>query len=270
MPTKIVTHAYYLADTITDTVLDIAKLISKSVENSRASKYSHQYFFIGEDHSVEADVLRRDALHGRIAHLPLTLVIERGLGLSGQVQEADRDSSWNSGARNTGLAIQTIASNDKSKNTVTVFFCGAAHDDLVKEQISLLSSSGKEAAWISVEPTPIVPHSVQRRIKDMVEGNKSTGYVIANTPDEKIKFFEMSQGKHQDVSTLKLYDKKNVKLCGSSKSVYYQVFLNHNSLRGAALNAVAAAGGTAQVTLTTTTGIADYVIREVKYEDLPS
>jgi len=152
MPIQISTHVFKHYDTVMEDTIALQQMIESSATTAGAN---HHYFFIGEQHSANVDIQRREALASRIEYLDnITRVVERGMALDsekGVVKEADLTSGPFAPARNVGLAKQIIEANAKSRNRVTVIFCGSDHDVRIKEQIVVAYQSDptfRSAAWV--------------------------------------------------------------------------------------------------------------------------
>ena len=276
MPIQISTHVFKHYDTVMEDTIALQQMIESSATTAGAN---HHYFFIGEQHSANVDIQRREALASRIEYLDnITRVVERGMALDsekGVVKEADLTSGPFAPARNVGLAKQIIEANAKSRNRVTVIFCGSDHDVRIKEQIVVAYQSDptfRSAAWVSVGPTPAIPPSAVLRMKslaDLCRGKTPVGYVAGRTPSEKSDLLSMSRGEVSDVCTLRIYAGWTVKDCVTLGSQVFEIYINEDGRRASVLAEMNRKGGDAAIQFVSTTGVADFLLMEVPYSKLP-
>ncbi len=248
------------------------------IRNATTHASKKTFFYVGEAHDSELDILRRRTVHQRIlAEAPsVTMVIERGMDLARRahdiVEEPSQLSSFDD-TRNV-LVAKDIARGVKSKTAVVVFLFGADHDLRLRDALLKRSRSDDDdetCNWVSVAPLAKKPDA---KLLEM----KSSAATVARAPDAYTfpagasgaeNLLKLSQQMTVPVFSMRLYSSEVIKSIVSPREAVYEVYINEAGKRKTVLKDIVKGGGDAAVDVSAT-GAQDFLLIRTSYAKLPS
>lgn len=248
------------------------------IRNATTHASKKTFFYIGEAHDSDLDILRRKVLYQRIiSEAPsVTLVIERGMDLGYRpqdiVEEPSKLSSFDD-TRNV-LVAKDITRQVKSKTAVVVFLFGADHDKRIRDTLVTRSKSddGDETCnWVSVAPIAKKPDA---KLVEM----KSSAVTVSRPPDAYAfalgatvtaeNLLKLSQQMTVPIFTMRLYSSEVIKIVAPRGAAVYEVYINEAGKRAVLLKNMAKKGGDDAVEVAST-GASDFLLIKTSYDKLP-
>lgn len=248
------------------------------IRNAAAKASKKTFFYIGETHNSELDILRRKTIYERIvADAPsVTMVIERGMGLGHRVNDIVEELSGLSSFDDTRnvLVAKEIMRGVKSKTAVVVFLFGADHDQRLRDTLLTRSRSDDDdetCNWVSVAPIPKKADAklLEMKTSDVVVSRPPDAYTFAtNSTVNAENLLKLSQQMTVPVFTMRLFSSEVIKIVVSRSAAVYEVFINEAGKRNALLQDLVQKGGDAAIDVATT-GAQDFLLIKTSYGKLP-
>lgn len=257
---------------------DVDKLMLL-IANSVQTTTKKTFYFIGEAHNSDLDVLRRKNLFERIARETpsVVVVIERGMGLEPRfddiVERTDPSKVSSGDDLRNHLIAKAILRNVKSANAVVVFLFGSEHDAPIRAALTSRTSEEDDEVcnWVSVPPNARRPDAplVEIKMTTTTVSRDPDAYTTSfGNPTLAENLLKLSQGMPIPVFTMRVYAPEMIKGLVMPGNAVFAVYVNEVSKRNSLVRNMNEKGGDCAVEVTAT-GLQDFVLRRVLYKDLP-